>query len=376
MIRAMQARKGSLAPMIGARSSDAARKIADYLIRHVFRRECKRKTPRSPSKFDIKCRPDGARYHTSSIHLVASPVRLYLCLPSFSPLRRVMLYYHRFLLQGENGIEVMHPRARDAVARSTTVLILIVVVAVASFSAFVYLNYAKSGCVDGSGNGSTTGVVVLADYLSVPSGGSYNSSSRDWQIELGDLGGVGFKTACAKLMTDTGTLTQTVPGVPPGGSTSVEGVVASGVQPGKSYPVNITVVYDNGDSQLLHSFVRAVSTATSPGTTQVSILNQSLYFPSGNGTGAGVALWTYVVGNTGTVTISSITSTLGLEPSDELSPSFLNNIVSGDESSTGDGLSLSAFNIQAGETYSVTFLVGYANGQTQNISTSVMAQAV
>jgi hypothetical protein len=279
-------------------------------------------------------------------------------------------------LQDEIGIEVMHPRARDAVARSTTVLVLIAVVAVASISAFVYLNYARSGCVDGSGNGSTTGAVVLADYLSVPSGGSNSSGSRDWQITIGDLGSVGVKSVCATLTTGTGRVTQTAPGVPPDGSTSVGGAIASGVQPGKSFPVNITVVYDNGDSQLIRNSVQAVTTTTSPGTTQASILNESLYLPSASGTGTADAFWTYVVGNTGTVTINSITPTLGLEPSEALVPSFLTSIVPGDERSTGDGLYLAAFNIQAGETYSVTFLVAYANGQTENISTSVTAEAV
>jgi len=271
---------------------------------------------------------------------------------------------------------VIHPKASDAVARSTTVLVLIAVVAVASISAFVYLNYARPGCNSGSGNGSTTGAVVLADYLSVSSGGSYGSGGRDWQISIGDLGGVGVKSVCATLTTGAGMVTQTAPGVSPDGSTSAGGAIASGVQPGKAYPVSITVVYDNGDSQLLRGSVQAIATATSPGTAQASILNESLYLPSENGTGVTDAFWTFVVGNTGTVTINSITATPGLEPSGALLPSILTNIVPGDERSAGSGLYLGTFNIQAGESYSFTFLVAYANGQTANISTSVTAEAV
>jgi hypothetical protein len=255
-------------------------------------------------------------------------------------------------------------------------MVLIAVVAAASISAFVYLDYVWPGCASRSGNGSTTGAVVLADYLSIPSEGSYNSGSRDWQFTIGNLGSVGVKSICATLTTSAGRVTRTTSGVPPDGSITAGGVIASGVQQGKSYPVNITVFYDNGDSQLLRSSVKAIATATSPGTAQARILNDSLYLPSAKGAGTIDAFWTYVVGNNGTVTINSITATPGLRPSNALVPSFLSNIVSGDERSTGAGLLLAAFNIRAGETYSVTFLVGYANGQIQNISTSVTAEAV
>ena len=285
-----------------------------------------------------------------------------------------MLYYHRLLSQNELG--VIHPKARDAVALSTIVVVLMAVVAVASISAFVYLNYARPGCSNGSGNGSTTGAVVLADYLTVPSGGSYGSGSRDWQISIGDLGSVGVRSVCATLTTGTGKVSQTVTGVSPDGSTSGGGAIASGVQPGKSYPVSITVVYDNGDSQLLRGSVQAIATATSPGTARASILNESLYLPSENGSGTTDAFWTCVVGNTGTVTISSITATPGLEPSGALLPFVLTNIVSGDERPTGGAFYLGAFNIRAGESYFFTFLVAYANGQTENISTFATAEAV
>jgi hypothetical protein len=43
---------------------------------------------------------------------------------------------------------------------------------------------------------------------------------------------------------------------------------------------------------------------------------------------------------------------------------------------TGLGLLLATFNIHAGEHYAVTFLVGYTDGQTENISTSVTAEVV
>jgi len=270
----------------------------------------------------------------------------------------------------------MHPRTRDAVARSTIVFVLIAVIAVASISAIVYLNSISHGCDSVSGSGSTTGAVVLADYLSIPSGGSHNSSGRDWWITIGNLGSTSVKSVCATLTTRTGMVTQTVPGVPPDGSTSVRGVIASGVQPGKSYQVTITVIYDNGDTQLLRSSVQEIAPATSPGTAQVGILNESLYLPSANGTGTIDAFWTYIVGNTGTVTINSINPTLGFAPSNELVPSFLTNIAPGDEKSAGVGLLLAAFNIHAGETYSITFLVGYANGETESVSTSVTAEAV
>jgi hypothetical protein len=270
----------------------------------------------------------------------------------------------------------MHPRTRDAVARSTIVLVLIAAIAVASISAFVYLHSVSLGCDSGSGNGTTRGAVVLADYLSVPSGGNYNGSGRDWWITIGNLGSVSVRSVCATLRTGAGTVTQTVPGVPPDGSTSVRGAIASGVQPGKSYPVAITVIYDNGDTQLLRSSVQAIAPATSPGTAQVSIVNESLYLPSANGTGTIDAFWTYTVGNTGTVTINSINPNPGFAPSNELVPSFLTDIAPGDEESAGAGLLLAAFNIHAGETYSITFLVGYANGQTENVSTSVTAEAV
>ena len=294
--------------------------------------------------------------------------------PRQSSTRHVLL--SSLLLQDEIGIEGMNPKARDAIARSTTVLVLICVVAVASTSAVVYLNYFGPGCGNVSGNGFTTGAVVLADYLSVPTGGTYNGSGRDWQFIIGNLGSVGIKSACASLTTGTGKVIQTAPGVPPDGSTSVWRALASGVQPGRSYPVNITVVYDNGDSQLLRSSVQAIATASSPGTAKASILNDSLYLPSANGTETSDAFWTYVVGNTGTVTVTSITASPGLEPSDALTPTFLTNIVPGDTKSTGAGLLMAAFNIQAGETYAVTFLVYYANGQTENISTSVTAETV
>jgi len=287
-----------------------------------------------------------------------------------------MLYYHRLLSQNELESGVIYPKARDAVARSTTVLFLIAVVALASISAFVYLNYARPVCTSGVVNGSTTGAVVLADFLSVPGGDSNGSASRDWQISIGDLGSVGVKSVCATLTTGTGEVTQTAPGVSPDGSTSAGGAIASGVQPGKSYPVTFTVVYDNGDSQLLRGSVQAIATATSPGTAQASLLNESLYLPSANGTGVTDAFWTYVVGNTGTVTINSITATPGLEPSGALLPSVLTQIVPGDERSSGGGLYLGTFNIKAGESYSFAFLVAYANGQTGNISTSVTAEAV
>lgn len=270
----------------------------------------------------------------------------------------------------------MHPRVRDAVARSTAVLILIAVVAVASISALVYLNSAPPGCSNYPGNGSTRGAVVLADYLSVPEVGGYGSGSRDWQFTIGDLGSVGIMSVCATLTIGTEKVTKTAQGVPPGGSTTTGSTMASGVQPGKSYLVSIAVMYDNGDSQLLRGSVQAIATATSPGAARVSILNQSLYLPLVNGTGTIDAFWTYVAGNAGTVTVSSIDPALGFAQPDAMVPSLLTNIVSGDEKSTGAGLLLSAFNIKAGETYSVTYLVSYANGQTENISTSVTAEAV
>jgi len=293
-----------------------------------------------------------------------------------NPLVRDTLYYRSLLSQDGPGIEVIHPKSRDAVVRSTTVLVLIAVVAVASISVSVYLIYPRPGCSSGSGNGSTTGAVVLADYLSVPSGGSYGSSSRDWQFTLGNLGSVSVKSVCATLAIGTGMVTQTAPGVPPDGATSAGGAIASGVQPGESYPVLITVVYDNGDSQLLRGSVQAIATTTQPGTEQASILNESLYLPSVNGTGTTDAFWTYVVGNTGTVTINSITTSPGLEPSGAFLPPVLANVVPGDVMSTGGGLYLGTFNIKAGMSYSFTFLVAYANGQTENISTSVTAEAV
>jgi len=258
----------------------------------------------------------------------------------------------------------------------TTVLILIGVVTIASISAFVYLSYMLPGCDSGSGKGSTTGAVVLADYLSVPSGDSYDSGSRNWQFTIGDLGRVGVKSVCATLAIGAGTVTQTALGVPPDGSTAAGGAIVGGVQPGRSYPASITVVYDNGDSQLLRSSAQAIAIATSLDTVRVSMLNESLYLPSANGTGTTDAFWTYTVGNTGAVTVNSINPTFGFAPSNELAPSVLNNLVPGDEKSTGLGLLLTAFDIRAGETYSITFLVGYANGQTENISTSVTAEAV
>jgi hypothetical protein len=282
-------------------------------------------------------------------------------------------------LQKGFRIELRHTETRDAIARSTTVLALIAIVAIASISALAFLDlrllipYEHPGCSTVSGSGSATGAVVLADYLSVPSGGSYSSGDRDWQIEIGDLGNVGIKSVCATLTTDDGNVTQTPSGVPPAGSTSAEGAVAGGVQPGRSYPVSIEVVYDNGGSQLLRSSALAIAIATSPDTARVSIMNDDLYIPSKNGT-VSVAFWTLVVGNTGTVTVSGITATLGLEPSNVLGPSVLNNIVPGDETSTGDGLSIAAFNIEAGTTYPVTFLVSYSNGQMENFSALLTAE--
>ena len=271
---------------------------------------------------------------------------------------------------------MVHPRSVVAVARSMTILVLIAVLAVASISAFLYLSLLGPSCGNGSGNGKTRGAVVLADFLSVPSGRNHSSGDREWQFTLADLGRVGVKSVCATLTTGAGRVTQTAPGVPSDGSTSAGGAVAGDVQPGRSYPVNISVVYDNGDSQLLRSSVEAITASGSSGIGDASILNDTLYLPLANETGVLDGFWTYVVGITGTVPIGSMTATPSFAQPNELLPPFLTNLVPGDEKSSGTGLLLAAFNLRAGETYSITFSFFFPDGETKNITTSVTAEAV
>lgn len=270
---------------------------------------------------------------------------------------------------------VMTNQKKYAITRVTVVMVLVVLIAIASSSSFVYFYYTQPSCGTASVNGKTSGVAVLADYLSVPTGSDYSTGSRTWQITIANLGNVEVKTVCATILIGSARMTQTILGVSIDGGLASADTMVTVVQLGTSYPVNFTINYANGDTQMIMASVSAIAPLGSPNTTQVTILNDSLYIPSGNLTGTPSATWAFVIMNSGTVAISSLNATFGrYDPPIASIP--LKNIVSGDVKSFQGQINLHYASIQAGRTYSVNFVIDYVNGQTENISTALVGDMV
>lgn len=253
----------------------------------------------------------------------------------------------------ESVIQLMAKRARGA-SRLLKVVIVIVVVAAAGASVFAYEMSAGAPF-------STCRTVVQVDYLAMPVG----ATGATWGYTIVNAGKVEITSINATLLVGSNAMTQEALSIEPGHGDSGGYSGIAGVQPGGSYPVNFTVLYANGRTQVITALVTPFAHEA-----QAAVIGNSLIFvPSYK-----YATWTFAIGNAGTETIENATMTFqiyfGGFPGSEISQTTAYNITPGDVWMHSNALHLST-NKPSAYSFKANLTITYANGQTVEVSSPV-----
>ncbi|MDG7047258.1 MAG: hypothetical protein JRN53_06730 [Nitrososphaerota archaeon] len=258
----------------------------------------------------------------------------------------------------ESVIQLMAKRARGA-SRLLKVVIVIVVVAAAGASVFAYEMSAGAPF-------STYRTVVQVDYLAMPVG----ATGATWGYTIVNAGKVEITSINATLLVGSNAMTQEALSIEPGHGDSGGYSGIAGVQPGGSYPVNFTVLYANGRTQVITALVTPFAHEAQSNVAQATVMGNGLIFvPSFK-----YATWTFAVRNAGTETIVNATMTFqlyfGVLPFSEISQTTAYNITPGDVWMHSNGLHLNAKE-PSEFSFKANLTITYANGQTVEVSSPV-----
>ncbi|MDG7045047.1 MAG: hypothetical protein JRN19_07285 [Nitrososphaerota archaeon] len=258
----------------------------------------------------------------------------------------------------ESVIQLMAKRARGA-SQLPKVVIVILVVAAAGASVFAYETSAGAPF-------STYRTVVQVDYLAMPVG----ATGATWGYTIVNAGKVEITSVNATLLVGSNAMTQEALSIAPGHNDSGGYSGIAGVQPGGSYPVNFTVLYANGRTQVITALVTPFAHEAQSNTAQATVMYNGLIFvPSSK-----YATWTFAVGNAGTETIVNVTVTVQIYFAGfyglEISQASAYNITPGDVWMHSNGLPLST-NKPSDSSFKANLTITYANGQTIEVSTPV-----